>query len=158
MNTFDITVVVANFDDAERVSRQLTKVCDSSMVIVAHHRTITRNIVFETKIKDLGHHLVIRNTTDIKTENKDYYGVCSNQMCFKSKLVVFSPKVIDKIQRSEQYLFTVNGKDLCFNESYCLVYEKEFYHLKDKIIGFNAHSKYDRIEDLMNLIAGQDII
>ena len=158
MNRFDVTAIVANFQDAENVSIQLSRICDSSMVIVAHHRTITKNITSESDITTADHQIIIRDTIDIEPNDQEYYRLCSNQMCLKSKLVIFSPKALDKIENRAEYKFTLNKEVMTINDSYCLLGEKEFYHLKEKVIGFNSHKQYDRIEDLMNLLRKDDIL
>lgn len=158
MNRFDVTVVVANFNDAEKVSLQLSRICDSSMVVVAHHRAITQSKTYESIITTEAHQIVIRDTVDVERSQNEYFRLCSHSTCIKSKLVVFSPKALEKIRDKEEYKFTVNEERLAINDSYCLLGEKEFYHLTEKIIGFNSHSQYDRIEDLMNLLKADDII
>lgn len=158
MNRFDVTAIVANFDDAEKVSLQLSRICESSMVVVAHHRTITKNIEYESDIPKLAHQIVIRDTVDIEPSDEQYFRLCSNQMCIKSKLVIFSPKALEKVKSKKEYDFTINNEAVSIHESYCLLGEKEFYHLREKVIGFNSHQQYDRIEDLINLLRTDDIL
>lgn len=158
MNKFDVTAIVANFNDAEKVSIQLSRICESSMVIVAHHRTLTKNVAPESDVTRVAHQIVIRDVIDIAPSDNLYYRLCSNKTCIKSRLVIFSPKALEKIKNRDEYKFTVNQEKMSINDSYCLLGEKEFYHLKEKIIGFNSHKQYDRIEDLMNLLKTDDIL